>query len=66
MNKQYHNLLLYIIQVISVYNANRLGYKVKKISRNTYEFTISDKQICLQDFVNKITSFDPKSSALVS
>ena len=65
MNKTYHSLLLYIIKVISIYNAIRLGYEVKKISNNTYEFTIKRKTICLYDFVNEITSLNLKSTALV-
>ena len=66
MNKKYHILLLYLIQVISIYNAIRLGYEVKKISNNTYEFTIKNKMICLHDFIDEITSFDLKTAALVS
>jgi len=66
MNKKYHILLLYLIQVISIYNAIRLGYEVKKISNNTYEFTIKNKTICLHDFIDEITSFDLKTAALVS
>lgn len=32
-------LLLYLIQIISIYNAILMGWNVKKLSKNTYELT---------------------------
>ena len=32
-------LLLYLIQIISIYNAILMGWNVKKLGKNTYELT---------------------------
>lgn len=50
-------LLLYLIQIISIYNAILMGWNVKKLGKNTYELTkkidISDKN--LTNFIEAIT-----------
>lgn len=45
-------LLLYLIQIISIYNAILLGWNVKKLGKNTYELT---KKIDVLD--NNLTKF---------
>ncbi|QKF93904.1 hypothetical protein QKU48_gp0446 [Fadolivirus algeromassiliense] len=60
MNTEY-NILLYILQIVSIYNAIVMGWDVKKIGMNTYELTkknIRDKNIDLNEFVNSLISSD--------
>jgi len=45
-------LLLYLIQIISIYNAILMGWNVKKLGKNTYELT---KKIDVSD--NNLTKF---------
>lgn len=45
-------LLLYLIQIISIYNAILMGWNVKKLGKNTYELT---KTIDVSD--NNLTKF---------
>jgi hypothetical protein len=59
MNTEY-NLLLCIIQIISIYNALMLGWNIKKIGRNKYKLIIKNENIAkmkLTDIVNNIVSF---------
>lgn len=61
MNTEYCNVLLYILQIISIYNAMIMGWDVKKIGFNKYELTkknIRDQNIKLDNFINQIVSFD--------
>lgn len=51
MNNQ-NILLLYLIQIISIYNAILMGWNVKKLGKNTYELT---KKIDVSD--NNLTNF---------
>jgi len=50
-------LLLYLIQIISIYNAILMGWNVKKLGKNTYELTkkmdVSDNN--LTNFIEAIT-----------
>lgn len=60
MNDGYCNVLLYILQIVSIYNAIVMGWTVKKINSNTYELTkknIRDQDIDLNTFINQIISF---------
>lgn len=55
-------LIIYIMQIISVYNAILLGWKVKKIGNNKYELSIKNveaENINLLDFINKLVSCNP-------
>jgi hypothetical protein len=57
MNSEYYNVLLCIIQIISIYNALIMGWNVKKIGINTYELTIKKNNIVnmkLEDLINNI------------
>jgi hypothetical protein len=38
-SSQEYNTLLCILQIVSIYNAIILGWKVKKIGKNTFEFS---------------------------
>jgi len=51
-----HNLILYVLQIISIYNAILTGWKVKKIGYNTYEFTKKINDYPLNDFINNIVT----------
>jgi hypothetical protein len=48
-------VLLIIIQIISIYNAISMGWKVKKIDTNKYELSKQIPDINLSDFIEKIT-----------
>lgn len=59
-------IMLYLVQIISIYNAIILGWQVKKIGLNTYELSrqISDN-VCdynydLNNFVNNIVTIKKK------
>ena len=60
MNKQDRIVLFYAIQIISIYNALKLGFEIKKIDKNSYEIyhktdpSIFDN-IDLNKFVDNIT-----------
>ena len=43
MNNQNNIFLFLLLQMISVYNATMLGWNVKKIGCNKYEFSIKKK-----------------------
>ena len=52
---------IYILQIISVYNALVKGWNVKKINHNTYSFSrtiasIEDLKITPQSFIDEIIS----------
>lgn len=70
-SSEYDNLLLFLIQIISIYNALMMGCNVRKIGVNKYELTIKRKDISemnLTDFINNVVSFNITSntySALV-
>ena len=68
MNNEYYNIMLYLIQIISIYNALMMGYNVKKIGINKYELTIKrtdDADIKLDEVINNIVSFNIISNTLV-
>lgn len=50
-------LLLYLIQIISIYNAILMGWNVKKLGKNTYELTkkIDVSNNNLTNFIEAIT-----------
>ena len=64
-NRNSNNYFLFVLlQIISVYNATLLGWNVKKIGTNKYEFTIK-KASCdtwkistLDEIVNDIVSYN--------
>lgn len=61
METEYYNLILYIIQIVSIYNAVILGWKVKKIGYNKYELSkknIEPTKFKFNDFITKIISCD--------
>ena len=65
MNK---DILLYIIQIISIYNAIKLGWNIKKIGKNKYELTRpreSMEDFCLETFIRSITNINLENSAVV-
>ena len=43
MNNRNNIFLFLLLQMISIYNATMLGWNVKKIGSNTYEFSIKKK-----------------------
>jgi len=53
----YYFILLYLVQVISLYNAMSMGWEIKKIGVNKYELTTKNKEIGnirLRDFLCSI------------
>ena len=61
-------ILLYIIQIVSLYNAIVLGWKVRKIGNNKYELTKSNRDMesfCLETFIKNITTINFENSAVV-
>ena len=65
MNK---DIIFYIIQIVSIYNAILLGWKVRKIGNNKYELTKSNhnmESFCLKTFIKNITTVNLESSAVV-
>ena len=65
MNK---DILIYIIQIVSIYNAILLGWKVRKIGNNKYELTKSNQNMesfCLEKFIKNITTVNLENSAVV-
>jgi len=68
MNNEYYNIMLYLIQIISIYNALMMGYNVKKIGTNKYELTIKRTDVAdikLDEVINNIVSFNIISNTLV-
>lgn len=58
MNESYI-LMLYVLQIVSLYNAIILGWRVKKIGMNTYELSknIDDNfDFNFQEFIDHIVS----------
>lgn len=54
------NILVYLIQIVSIYNAIQMGWNVKKISGNTYELTkknINSSNDNLSNFIDVITKY---------
>lgn len=52
-------IVLYVLQIMSIYNAIIMGWNVKKIGSNKYELTkkyITGQNIELTDLVNKLVS----------
>lgn len=45
MNNEYYFILLYLVQIISLYNAISMGWTVKKIGVNKYELSTKNKEI---------------------
>jgi hypothetical protein len=65
MDQQYKIVLLYIIQIVSIYNAILLGWSVKKIGLKTYKLSkkINDQNsFDIKNIVNEIISFNIKES----
>lgn len=61
MNTEYYNILLYILQIISIYNAIAMGWDVRKIGLNKYELTkknIREHNIELDKLVDQLVSFN--------
>lgn len=60
MNLEYNNILICLIQIVSIYNAIFLGWKVKKIGLKTYELSKKIKEpntFDINEFINDIVSF---------
>ena len=63
-NTNSYNFLFILLQIISVYNATILGWNVKKIGTNKYEFTIKKtsrdtwKISSLDEIINDIVSYN--------
>lgn len=54
-------ILIYILQILAIYNAIILGWDVKKLDNNKYEFSKKmpiDKNYSLTNFVDNIVSFN--------
>jgi hypothetical protein len=63
-----HNIILYILQIVSIYNALTMGWKVKKIGINKYEFSrknIIVNDFNLNEFINNIISISIINNAYV-
>lgn len=65
MNSEEHLVVLYILQIITLYNVVTLGWKVKKIGTNTFELykkmtSIEKAQFDLDNFLNKIIRIEPR------
>lgn len=61
MNNENYNILLYVLQIISIYNAIIMGWDVKKIGLNKYELTkknIRGENIGLIELISKLVTFD--------
>jgi len=57
MNTEYKYILLFVVQIITIYNALMLGCTVKKIGNNKYELTIKNDNLIkmnLNDFIHQI------------
>ena len=57
MNSESYNIILYIVQIISIYNAVMMGWSVRKIGVKKYELTkktIRNENIILVDLVGKL------------
>ena len=68
MNNECYGVLLYLIQIISIYNALLSGYNIKKIGENKYELTSKRKEnidMKLGDLINNIVSLNLTSNTLV-
>ena len=52
------NVIMYILQIITIYNAIKDGWTVKKIGLKTFELTkiIDSSDVCLETFIDKITT----------
>ena len=58
IKKEHNYLLIYIIQIITIVNAIKEGWKVTQIGKSTYEFTkLSNEDVDLSDFINRISTF---------
>lgn len=63
MNKEYSITLICLIQIVSIYNALLLGWKVKKIGIKTYEFSKKMEDplnFDFNNFINQVVSFNLK------
>jgi hypothetical protein len=59
-NNNYQYIVMYILQIMTICNAIKEGWKVKKIDNKTYEFKKNNfnyDEFNLEEFINKITSF---------
>ncbi len=59
-NHKFRYFIICILQIMTICNAIKDGWKVKKIGNKTYEFTKKvqdDDDIDLDEFINRITSF---------
>ena len=73
-SSSYKTLIMHIIQIITVYNAIIMGWKVEKIGRNKYLFSKKLEELTVYDgnldfFADKIISFNPiknKNQLIVS
>jgi len=54
-------LIMCMLQVVTLYNATKIGWSVKKINERTYEFTkkIDNGVPLLMDFINTVVSSQP-------
>lgn len=49
-------MIMCILQIVTIYNAIMLGWSVKKINNNTYELTrqLNGASVDIHDFIEKI------------
>lgn len=61
MNTEYHNIILYLIQIVSIYNAIIIGWNVRKIGINKYELSTKNNNIAdfgLREIIETIVTFN--------
>jgi hypothetical protein len=59
-DNKYQHIALYILQIITICNAIKDGWVIKKLDNKTYEFTKNNfnyDDFDLKAFIHKITSF---------
>lgn len=55
-------LILCVLQVMTLYNAQKIGWQVRKIGERTYEFTKSIDSLetfSLEKFIDTVVSVNP-------
>lgn len=61
MNTEYYHVILYLVQIVSIYNAITMGWNVRKIGMNRYELSTKSKEatkIGLAEIIENIFAFN--------
>lgn len=64
--EQQRNIILYILQLVALKNAVSLGWEVKQIKYNQYEFSKSLNDIKYLDLNNFLDTIVPDANPLTS